>query len=413
MTDRRRFLSAAGVSLALPLMESIMSSRAEGPVVKRMVCLSNNYGIYPAAFFPQQGGTDYAMPETLGPLERHRDHFTVFSHLDHGISGGHACVPTFLNGVRPYLAAHFPEGNISMDQKATEHVGAQTRFPSMSLKVNDANLISITRTGVQVPAVGIRDAYRALFVNQPASDRAALSRRFQRHRSILDVLLEEAGDVKRALGEQDQRKFAEYLDSVRSLEKKLVQQEPWIDRPKPETEREEPRQGQGTEADLRSAMELIALAIETDSTRVVTLTSGFRGGDFGLSGGYHGFSHHGEREKEVAAVKAIEKNQIAQMAHLMDLLHSREDPINGGTLLDHTMVLFGCGMATGHHSTKDLPLLLAGGGFQHGEHKVYPDQKGKRVPAANLLLSMLQGFGMKLDRFGTSTGSLTGLVFKG
>ena len=174
----------------------------------------------------------------------------------------------------------------------------------------------------------------------------------------------------------------------------------------------EPKPGQGTVADLNAMIELIALAIQTDSTRAITLTSGFRSGDLGLSGGYHGFSHHGEREKEVAALKLIERNQIAQTTHLVELLKNQEDPINGGTLFDHTMILFGCGMATGQHSTRDLPLLLAGGGFRHGEHKVYPDEKGKRVPAANLLLSMLQNFGLEIDRFGTSTGTLTGLETK-
>ena len=321
-------------------------------------------------------------------------------------------MPTFLNGVRPYLAANYPEGNISLDQKAAEHVGAATRYPSMVLKVNESNLVSFTRTGVQVPAVDLRQTYRALFLDEGPQAKARMTQTLQRHTSILDVVLGEAKSLNRHLGRQDQRKFGEYLDSVRSLEKKIVQQRPWIDRPKPKTELPEPKPGQGTAADLKAMIELIALAIQTDSTRAITLTSGFRSGDLGLSGGYHGFSHHGEREKEVAALKLIERNQIAQTTHLVELLKNQEDPINGGTLFDHTMILFGCGMATGQHSTRDLPLLLAGGGFRHGEHKVYPDEKGKRVPAANLLLSMLQNFGLEIDRFGTSTGTLTGLETK-
>ncbi|MEE3199005.1 MAG: DUF1552 domain-containing protein, partial [Planctomycetota bacterium] len=254
--------------------------------------------------------------------------------------------------------------------------------------------------------------YRALFLNESPQAKAQMAQTLQRHTSILDVVLGEAKSLNRHLGRQDQRKFGEYLDSVRSLEKKIVQQRPWIDRPKPKTELLEPKPGQGTVADLKTMIEMIALAIQTDSTRAITLTSGFRSGDLGLSGGYHGFSHHGEREKEVAALKLIERNQIAQTTHLVELLKAQEDPINGGTLFDHTMILFGCGMATGQHSTRDLPLLLAGGGFKHGEHKVYPDNKGKRVPAANLLLSMLQNFGLEIDRFGTSTGTLTGLETK-
>lgn len=380
--------------------------------VKRVVCLSNNYGVYQKAFFPTDAGRDYTLPETLRSLEKHRADFTVFSNLDHGISGGHACVPTFLSGVMPYLAGNFPEGNISLDQKAAEFVGAQTRYPSMTLRVNDANLISFTRTGVQVPAISLREMYRALFLDESAKEKASARERFSRHASILDVVLEDAKKVQRGLGKRDQAKFDEYLDSVRSLERKIVQQTPWVDRPKPKTDRPEPRSGQGTAKDLKAMIELIALAIQTDSTRAVTLTSGFQGGDFGLSGGYHGFSHHGERESETRALKKIEEYQVSMMSYLIDLLKAQEDLINGGTLFDHTMILYGCGMATGTHSTRNLPLLLAGGGFRLGEHKAYPEEKGKRLPAANLLLSMLQNFGLEIDRFGSSTGTLRGLEWK-
>lgn len=415
--DRRQFLRGAGVAIALPVFESMLpraraATTGKKPV-KRVVCLSNNYGVYQKGFFPEEGGRNYVMPETLKGIERHRKDFTVFSHLDHGLSGGHACVPTFLNGVMPYMASNFAEGNISLDQKAAEFVGAATRFPSMTLKVNEANLVSFTRTGVQVPAIDLRQTYRALFLDEDAKQKAQSRERFARHSSILDVVREQSKSVEKRLGKRDREKFEEYLDSVRTLEKKIVQQEPWIDRPKPKTDYPEPRPGQGTEKDLRAMMELIALAIQTDSTRCITLTSGFRSGDLGLSGGYHGFSHHGEQEDKTSALIKIEGSQVSQMAHLIDLLKAQEDPLNGGTLFDHTMVLYGCGMATGTHSTRNLPLLLAGGGFKLGEHKMYPEEKGKRLPAANLLLSMLQNFGLEIDRFGSSTGTLRGLEMKG
>ena len=409
---RRGFLKSAGIAIALPVLESLMPARAVAAAarpVKRLVCLSNNYGVYPAAFFPKAAGRDFELPETLQPLAPHREDFTVFSHLDHGISGGHACVPTLLSGVRPYLASHYPEGNISVDQKVAEFVGAATRYPSMVLRVNDANLISFTRTGVQVPALDVREMYRALFLEDSSEVKARQAERIERHASILDVVLDEARSVRKGLATRDARKLDEYLHSVRTLEKKIVQQRPWIGTPKPKTDLPEPRSGRGTEEDLESMVELIALAIQTDSTRAITLTSGFRSGDFGLKGGYHGISHHGEREYEVRAKITIETHQIAQMARLIELLKAQEDPLGEGTLFDNTMLLYGCGMATGHHSTRDLPLLLAGGGFQLGEHRVYPEAQGQRVPAANLLLSILQNFGLEIDRFGTSTGTLSGL----
>jgi hypothetical protein len=416
LIDRRRFLRNAGVVMALPVMESLMpravaQSAAKRPV-RRFVCLSNNYGVYPQAFFPAQGGRDYVMPPTLSAMERHRGEMTVFSNLDHGLAGGHACVPTLLSGVMPPVAANFPEMNMSLDQRLAEHVGAATRFPSMTLQVNDANLISFTRSGVQVPAIDLRGMYRALFLDDDAKDKAAARERFARHGSILDAVMDEAKTVERSLGSEDRAKFSEYLEAVRGMERKIAQDKPWLDRPKPLAARPEPPQGKGTEHDLKAMMELIALAVQTDSSRVFTLTSGFVNGDFGLSGGYHGFSHHGEREQEVAALKAIEGCQVAMLAYLMDLLKAQADPVNGGSLLDHTTILYGCGMATGQHTTRNLPILLAGGGFRLGEHCVLPEGKTERLPAANLLLSILQNFGVEAEKFGTSKGTLRGLEAK-
>ena len=409
---RRNFLHAGGVAIALPMMESFtpLARAAEGKKsVKRMVCLSNNYGIYQKAFFPTEAGRGYVLPPTLRPLEKHRKDFSVFSNLDHGLTGGHACVPTFLNGIRPDMASSFPEGNISMDQRAAEFVGAATRYSSMTLKVKESNQTSFTRTGVQVPAIDVTAMYRKLFLEESAEAKKQERLRLQRHGSILDTVMERAKALNRELGKQDQEKFAEYLDSVRGLEKKIDQQQPWLDQAKPKTEMTEPRPSQQTADEMKIMMELMALAIETDSTRVMTLSSGFANGDFGLQGGYHGFSHHGELPEKTEALKLIEGNQIAQMAYLIELLKGKEDTINGGTLFDHTMILFGCGMATGTHSCKNMPLVLAGGGFKLGDHRAMPEGKTERVKACNLLLSMLQNFGLEVDQFGTSTGTLTGL----
>lgn len=414
--DRRRFLRGAGVTMALPAFEALSptsraTAKGAGSPVKRFVCLSNNYGVYQKAFFPDpsQQGAGYEMPETLGPLEKHRKDITIFSHLDHGFTGGHAGVPVLLSGVRPFLAHNYHEGNISLDQKLAEHHGAATRFPSMTLGCRERNLLSFTRTGVQVPSIDLRAAYRAMFFEDSAQQKITAAERFKRHHSILDVVLEQAKSLNGTLGKRDQEKLEEYFDSVRTLEKKMARQEPWIGRPKPKTEVEEPAPGNGIEEQLKATIEIIALALQTDSTRAITLSSGFVNGDFGLNGGYHGFSHHGERPEPVAALKKIEGFQIAMMAYLIDLLKAQEDRINGGTLFDHTTILFGCGMATGTHSTRNLPLVLAGGGFRHGEHKVYPAQDGQRVPAANLLLSILQHAGLEVDRFGSSSGTLRGL----
>ncbi|MFT5131496.1 MAG: hypothetical protein ACI8W8_005132 [Rhodothermales bacterium] len=409
--ERRHFLRAGGIAIALPMLEAMTATgrAARAKPVKRFVCMSNNYGVYQKAFFPDKPGRDYTMPETLSALEAHRQDISIFSNLDHGFTGGHAGVPVLLSGVRPILAHSYSEGNMSLDQKLAEHHGAATRFPSMTLGCRERNLLSFTRTGVQVPSIDLRAAYRAMFFEDSPDRKKAEAARFKRHGSILDVVLEQAKTLNRELGKRDQEKLEEYFVSVRTLEQKIVQQEPWLDRPKPRTDVPEPNPGNETEAQLKATVEMIALALQTDSTRAITLTSGFANGDFGLNGGYHGFSHHGERPEPVAALKKIEGFQISMMSYLIDLLKAQEDPINGGTLFDHTAILYGCGMATGTHSTRNLPLVLAGGGFMHGEHKVYPEDDSQRVPAANLLLSVLQGCGVEVDRFGTSSGTLSGL----
>ncbi len=421
MTDhlsRRNFLKGAGVAIALPVMESwsppAWAAAAKNKPVKRFVGLSNNYGVYQKAFFPdaKQAGAGYDMPETLKSLEKHRKDVTLFQNLDHGFTGGHQGVPVFLSGVRPVLAHNYPELNISLDQKLAEHHGSATRFPSMTLGVRERNLLSFTRTGVQVPSIDMRAAYRAMFFEDTPDKKISQAERFKRQNSILDVVRDQAKSLNGELAKQDQQKLEEYFESVRSLEKKIQQQEPWLERPKPKAPIAEPNPGNGTEEQLKAMIEIIALALQTDSTRAITCTSGFANGDFGLNGGYHGFSHHGERDEPVAALKKIEGFQISMMSHLIDLLKAQEDPINGGTLFDHTSILYGCGMASGTHSTKNMPLVLAGGGYKHGEHKVYPEPDGERVPAANLLLSILQNSGLEIDRFGSSASTLRGLEWK-
>ncbi|MEM7392209.1 MAG: DUF1552 domain-containing protein, partial [Verrucomicrobiota bacterium] len=342
-------------------------------------------------------------------LEKHRKDMTLFQNLDHGFTGGHAGVPVFLNGVRPILAHNYEEGNISLDQKLAEFHGAATRFPSMTIGCREQNLLSFSRTGVQVPTIDLRAAYRAMFFEEAAEKKKAQAERYQRRTGILDVVMDQAKALNHDLGKRDQEKLDEYFTSVRTLERKIEQQSPWLDRPKPTAPILEPNPVNGTAEPLKATMEIIALALQTDSTRAITCVSGFVNGDFGLNGGYHGFSHHGERDEPVAALKKIEGFQIDMMAYLVDLLKAQEDPINGGTLLDHTSILYGCGMAAGTHQTKNLPLVLAGGSYKHGEHKVYPFDDPHRVPAANLLLSILQHSGLEISRFGSSTGPLRGL----
>jgi hypothetical protein len=272
--------------------------------------------------------------------------------------------------------------------------------------------MSWTRTGTRIPPIaGPRELFRLLFVEDDAAARRQASDRIALQGSILDAVLGDARSMSRRLNKQDATKLDEYLASVRDVETKLGLDRQWQNVPKPKTDLAEP-QNQGLVRDLPTIYDLIALALQTDSTRVATLEIGgsFVASDLGIKGGYHSLSHHGQVKETIDQLVQIERYQTEQFARFLDKLRSLREPGSDGTLLDNTMVLFGSGMGNANsHINTDLPILLAGGGFKHGEHKSYPADPRRRVPLCNLFVSMLQRFGVETDRFSMGTSTLTGL----
>ncbi len=417
--DRRSFLKAAGVCISLPLMESLprpsWAIEASAPP-RRMVCVGNEFGMYPGAFWPKQAGADYETTTLLKPLESLRRDFTVFSHLDHGLKGGHYAIHAFLTGVKAVEAKGMADGGISLDQRAAEFVGSQSRFPSLAIGseggLSGGCQMSWTRSGTRVPPIpGPRELFRLLFVDEAPDERRKAADRVALEGSILDVVLGDARSLNRRLSKPDSRKLDEYLASVRDVETKLSLDKKWQNIPKPGTSAREP-ENQGMVRDLPVLYDLIALALQTDSTRVATLEVGgsFATSDLGIPRGYHNLSHHGQRPETIDLLVQVELYQVQQFARFLEKLRSIREPAGDGTLLDHTMVLMGSGMGNANsHINTDLPIILAGGGFRHGEYKSYPQEARRRVPLCNLYVSMLQRFGVETDRFGTSTGTLTGL----
>jgi hypothetical protein len=416
---RRSFLQAAGVSIALPALESVprllAASEPKQPP-RRMVCVGNEFGMYPGAFWPQTFGTDYEQTTLLEPLSAHRDQFTLFSHLDHGLKGGHFAVHTFLTGVKAAEAKATPEGGISLDQRAAEFVGSQTRFPSLTIGSEDGLhggcQMSWTRSGTRIPPVtGPRELFRLLFVDEDTAAKQQTADRIALQGSILDAVLGDAKSLGRRLNKTDNNKLDEYLSSIRDVESKLDLDQHWQKIPKPKTTLQEP-ENQGLTQDLPAIYDLIALALQTDSTRVATLEIGgsFAASDLGIRQGYHSLSHHGQVQASIDLLVQIELYQMQQFAAFLEKLKSIREPGTDNTLLDSTMVLLGSGMGNANsHINTDLPIILAGGGFRHGEHKEYPREQRKRIPLCNLYVSLLQRFGVQTDRFSTSTGTLTGL----
>lgn len=414
--NRRTFLrGVGGASIALPHLNVMGAGKAARSPV-RMVCVGTNFGFVPKLFFPEQTGRDYVAPELIREVDRHRSKFTIFSQLDHGAEGvgGHGGVHAYLSGILSKHAKGLPERNVTVDQKAAEHVGPDTRYSSLQLAVSgdSSNSLSWTTSGVAIPPVSdLWTLYSMLFQSIGPKELDTLRRTSREKKSILDLVRSDADILKRRIGREDQEKLDQYFTSVRELERKLAQSEDWLGKPKPGVDYKLPQGANGLDFVDRVPLfyDLMTLALQTDSTRVITLAIsdiGANSGGFEITRGYHQLTHHGKVAGYIKELAIIERCHTREFGRFLDKLDSIGEP-NGGTLLDNTMALLGSGMGNASsHSNKNLPLLLAGGGFKHGRHLRY---EKKTTPASNLFVSMLQRFGVETDKFNLSTGALTGL----
>lgn len=420
--SRRTLLrGVGGAFLALPHLDAMAATTPTSAVPLRMVCTGLNFGLVPQHFFPEQTGANYALTERLQPLQDLTSDFTVFSGLDHGVNaqGGHGGVHAYLSGVLSKHSAGMPESNISIDQKAVQLVGSETRYPSLQLASSHDpnNLISWTASGVAVPPVtNIETIYNLLFQKVDPRSRDQSQAAYAARTSILDLVKTDADYLKRKVGQRDRRKLERYFDSVREVENRIEQSSQWLNEPKPNVDYRLPAGAKNLDFVDRVPLyyDLITLALQTDSTRIVTLALGDIGANYGgfdISRGYHQLTHHGKVPEYITELSVIEQFHMHQLARFLKQLKAIREP-NGKTLLENSMVLFGSGMGNASsHSNKNLPLLLAGGGFRHGEHRSYFRDAARReaTPAGNLFISMLQRFGLELDQFGLATSTLAGL----
>lgn len=414
--NRRTFLRAAGISLALPCLDAFSPARAAGTAARRrMICVCAPLGLHPDNFFPQQPGKDYALSTYLEILKEYRDDFTVISGLAHaGMSSGfaHQASASFLTGV-PGAGRPGFRNTISLDQFAADHIGTQTRFPSLALSGEGAGGLSWTRTGALIPADNSPSkVFAQLFLEGRADEVQGQMRRLEDGRSILDDVREQAKTLRSDLGNDDRDKLDEYLTSVRELEQRMITDESWAKTPKPKVNVEPPKDILNA-ADLigrtRLLFDLAHLAIQTDSTRLITimLAGSTKAPPIeGVTLGHHDLSHHGKDPSKLEQLKIVEVETMKTVRDLLaKLKQSQED---GASLLDRTTVFLGSNLGDGSsHSVKNLPVLLAGGGFKHGQHLPFDPQNPP--PLCNLYVSMLQRMGIETDKFGTSTSTLTGL----
>lgn len=413
---RRRVLRAAGVTLALPLLERFQTrayGAAKDQPIRRMVCICTPLGIHTPFLFPEQKGRDYSLTPYLEPLKDYKNDFSVISGLAHpDVGSSHDSLYSFLTSApHPEIRGGF-RNSISLDQFAAERIGGLTRVPSLSLSAEGFGL-SWTRSGALVPP----DIYPAavfsrLFIDGRPDEVEAQQRRLRNGQSILDTVRGQAKRLEASLGARDREKVDEYFTSVRELEQRMVINEEWAKKPKPKVDAK-PTQNNMNPADLvgktRLMFELTHLALQTDSTRLISMlllgTSSVPPVP-GVTMGHHDLSHHGQDPKKIEQLKLVEMEQMKTVHELLEKLKNTSEL--GGSLLDNTMVFFSSNLGNAaSHSTRNLPILFAGGGFKHGQHLAFDPKTGP--PLSNLYVTMLQRLGIEAEKFGSSTGTLTGL----
>lgn len=410
MISRRQFLRAAGAMLALPMF----GRAAEAPPPKRFLAIHVPLGMMPQFFFPKP---DEPSSPYLDLLEAYRGHFTSFSGLSHpGVDGNHHAGQCFLSGA-PHPGQPTFRNSLSLDQLFADHLGGDTRFPHLSLSVRKgehyADSISVSRSGVLMPSETSPQAlYKRLFVAGTPEEAAATFRRIQAGGSVLDLLLNKAKGLQKSVAAEDRSRLDQYFQSVRELESRLQRNLEWENKAKPKVDYSQPRDiADANEVIAKSKLmfDLVRLAFETDSTRVATLSlSTFSVVPHvpGVKNETHGLTHHGNEPEKIAELRKIEEAQMAAFGDLLKAFLASAQP--GGSLLEHTQIVYGSCLGNANsHSNQNLPVILAGGGFKHGQHLRFDE--ANNTPLANLFLSLLRRAGIEVDRFASSTGTLTGL----
>lgn len=414
--SRRSLLRGAGVTLTLPLLEAMQrrSSRAadaaEPP--RRMICINTTLGLHTPYLFPAATGRDYELTPYLEPIQNFRDQFTVFSGLSHPeVDGGHPAELCYLTSA-PHPRADNFKNTISLDQFAIEQLVPDTRFGSLVLASSSSRGLSFTRSGVPIPADERPSrVFRNMFINGTPDEVNNQVLRLQQGQSVLDAVLSEANDFQRGLTQQDLNKLDEYFTSVREVEQRMVKAQEWARRPKPEVSSKPPvdiANAVDVPARVRLMIDLMHLAIQTDSTRFITFAlNGLNAVPTipGVTQDWHNLSHHGQDPAKLAELKVVELQQMQLFGELLAKLSgtSEED----SSLLDRTIVLFGSNLGNASsHDNKNMPIIVAGGGFQHGQHLAFDPLKNP--PLCNLYVQLLRRLGANVDSFGSSNGTIPG-----
>jgi hypothetical protein len=411
--DRRTFLRAAGVAIGLPLLDAMAPTCASAAAraqdaPRRMVLIGRPLGMYAPNFFPEQTGANYEPSRYLRALQPHREHFTVISGMSHRYPAGHFAESALFTGVHPdHVRPSDLRNSISLDQEVAGHIGGQTRFACLNLGGGD---LIWNRRGSRVPAQPrATQVFRQLFIRGTADEEARELRRIREGRSILDDVRGQVQALNARLSGADRRRVDHYLASIREAEERLQQDEQWCATPKPRVDFPAPTSDLGGAqlvARSQQWFDIIHLALQTDSTRVVTLHLGSQdqSGVTNVTLAHHDASHHGQEPGKLEQLALIEEAEIRVFGDFPKKLNeSREGEHN---LLERTMVLYTSNLGnSSSHDNTNLPILLAGGGLRHRGHLTY-DRRNNTL-LSNLFVRMMQQMGIEARSFGASTGALS------
>ncbi len=413
--NRRAILRGSGVAISLPWL-SAMNPALAAPSAsppQRFVAMTLGLGLVADNLFPASGGRDYEPSLYLNGLQDIRSDVTVVSGVSHpGVKGGHRAEASILTA-SPMGSSGRAKNTISIDQLMAKHLGEATRFPSLVLSTGGSSSPCYTENGAMIPPEDQPSRlFARLFVDDSEKERERQAERVRQGRSIMDLVGEDAKSLQHQLGAGDRDRLDAYFTSVRDLEKRMAETEKWAQLPKPVV-------GVAAPIDINDPSDLIGrqktmcdvikLALQTDSTRFISLHIPGAGGVIPIDGvdqGYHNLSHHGLDETKLAQLALVEAAIVNQWSDFVrQLRHEQESDAH---LLDHTTVLLTSNLGNAsNHDNRNMPVLLAGGPFRHGQHLAF--DRSNNYPLPNMFVSILQGVGMETDQFATSTGTMRGL----
>jgi Protein of unknown function (DUF1552) len=431
---RRSFLKGMGAVVALPVLDAMtpaLARAAQAPVRLAFTYVPN--GIVMSDWTPAAEGAAYEFTRIMKPLEPFRKDMLVLSGLAHrnGAAlgdgpGDHARAgASYLTGVHPRKTAGADiQNGISVDQIAAQHIGDQTRFASLELGCDDSRTIGNCDSGYSCaytnslawrgpatpmpPETNPRLVFERLFGDIDTSlSPEVRARRLRYRRSILDLVSERTSQLSSDLGPSDKRKLDEYLTSIREIERRIERAEqdmthltPGIDKPT------------GVPVEYPDYVNLMfdlqLIAFQTDQTRIITMMMGREGSmrtypEIGIPDPHHPLTHHRGNPDWIEKVTQVNSLHVKLFAGFIDKLKSTAD--GDGSLLDHSMIVYGSGLSDGNrHAHDDLPIVMfgRGGGFRMGSHMVYP----KQTPMTNLFLTLLDRMGVPSEKIGDSTGQI-------